>query len=170
MDNDDERKKAYPGLIGHSIQAMSENAQFSIAIAVGIFGILAIFVSLDTHEGLESGDELLKKALWTQPIWIQTTGIVLSIAYWLLVLFGAQSYLTRRLFEGVVGHYEKMMNVEWYYGDIKEIVDENRVIRWMVEKIWATNHERKNRYKGLYTVLFSYLSIAALLWVFIIIL
>ena len=102
MNNSHERKREYPEVINYSIQAMSESAQFSIAIAVGIFGILAIFVSLDTHKGLTPEDGLTEKALWTQPKWIQTVGIVLSIAYWALVLFGIQSYLTRRLFEGVV--------------------------------------------------------------------
>jgi hypothetical protein len=125
---------------------------------------------LDTHADLKPGDELTKRALWTQPIWIQVTGIVLSIAYWLLILFGIQSYLTRRLFEGVVGYYQKKMNEELYYNDIKGIASENKVVSWMVKTIWASNYERKDRYKGLYTVLFSYVIVAFLLWVFIIIL
>jgi hypothetical protein len=161
MDSDNERKKAYPEAINYSIQAMNESAQFSIAIAVGIFGILGIFVSLDTHECLRSGDDdLLKKALWTQPIWIRATGVVLSVAYWALVLFGIQSYLTRRLFEGIVGHYQKRMNEEWYYDDIRKVADEKKIVGWMVKSIWATNYEKKDRYKGLYPVLVSYLGVA----------
>jgi hypothetical protein len=42
MDNDGIRKKVYHELINFATQGMSENAQFSIAIAVGVFGILAI--------------------------------------------------------------------------------------------------------------------------------
>ena len=50
MDNNREHKKEYHEFINFAIQGMSENAQFSITIAVGIFGILAIFASLDTHK------------------------------------------------------------------------------------------------------------------------
>jgi ACR3 family arsenite efflux pump ArsB len=39
MDNNNERKKIYPELINYATQGMGENAQFSIAIAVGIFGM-----------------------------------------------------------------------------------------------------------------------------------
>ena len=98
MDNNREHKKEYREFINFAIQGMSENAQFSIAIAVGIFGILSIFVSLDIQNDDKTvQDSFWKNALWTQPPWIQSTGIVLSIAYWALVLFGMQSYVTRRL-------------------------------------------------------------------------
>jgi protein-S-isoprenylcysteine O-methyltransferase Ste14 len=92
MDNNSgERKKEYHEFMNFAIQGMSENAQFSIAIAVGIFGILSIFVSLDIHNDDEAvQDSFWKNALWTQPPWIQSTGIVLSIAYWALVLWNAK--------------------------------------------------------------------------------
>ena len=77
------------------------------------------------------------------------TGIVLSIAYWALVLFGIQSYVSRRLFEGVMGDYLKKMNEEKYYNDIKEIAKENKLANWMFKDIWSSNHERKDRYKGM---------------------
>jgi hypothetical protein len=69
MDNNNgERKKIYHELINYAIQGMSENAQFSIVIAVGIFGILAIFVELDIHsDGETAQDSFWKNALWTQP-------------------------------------------------------------------------------------------------------
>ncbi len=114
------------------MQGMSENAQFSIAIAVGIFGILSIFVSLDTHNDDETVlGSFWKNALWTQPAWIQSTGIVLSVAYWALVLFGMQSYVSRRLFEALTGDYLKKMDEEGYYNNIKEIAKENKLaIGW----------------------------------------
>ena len=40
MDNNREHKKEYHEFINFAIQGMGENAQFSLAIAVGIFGIL----------------------------------------------------------------------------------------------------------------------------------
>jgi hypothetical protein len=132
MDNDGEPKKKYHELINSAIQGMGENAQFSVAIAVGVFGILAIFVSLDTHKNMTAEDVFWKNALWTQPQWIWGTGIVLSIAYWTLVLFGIQTYVSRRLYEGIMGDYLKKMNEEWYYNDIKEIAKENKIANLIV--------------------------------------
>jgi hypothetical protein len=62
-DNNNERKKVYHEFINFAIQGMSENAQFSIAIAVGIFGILAIFVSINEHRN----DNFWENTLWMQP-------------------------------------------------------------------------------------------------------
>ena len=63
----------YHEFINFAIQGMNENAQFAIAIAVGIFGILAIFVTLDTHKGMTPQDIFWKNALWTKPQWIWLT-------------------------------------------------------------------------------------------------
>jgi hypothetical protein len=68
-----------------------------------VLGVLAIFVILDSHNSLKSGDDFTKKALWAQPVRIQTVTIVLSTAYWALILFRIQSYLARRPYEGIVG-------------------------------------------------------------------
>src|SRR5215208_429948 len=125
-------RRKYHELINSAIQGMGENAQFSVAIAVGVFGILAIFVSLDTHKNMTAEDVFWKNALWTQPQWIWGTGIVLSIAYWTLVLFGIQTYVSRRLYEGIMGDYLKKMNEEWYYNDIKEIAKENKIANLIV--------------------------------------
>ena len=81
-----------------------------------------------------------------------------------------QSYVTRRLFESLTGDYLKKMNEEGYYNDIKEIAKENKLANWMFKTIWSSNHERNDRYKGIYIVLFLYIGIAFLLWFFIIIL
>jgi hypothetical protein len=171
MDNNDrERKKVNHELINFATQGMSENAQFSVAIAVGIFGILAIFATIDNYDDKEAQDIFSKTALWTHPLSIKIIGIVLSIAYWALVLFGIQSYVTRRLFEGTMGNYLKKMNEERYYNDIKEIAKENNLANWMVKTIWSSNHEKKDRYKGMYKVLILYVGIAFFLWLFIIIL
>jgi hypothetical protein len=167
MDNNDgESKKTYHELINFATQGMNENAQFSVAIAVGVFGILAIFVSIHDHDN----EDFWKNVLWMQHPSILIIGIVLSIAYWALVLFGIQSYVSRRLFEGTMGNYLKRMNEERYYNDIKEIAKENRLADWMVRKIWSSNHERKDRYKEMYKVLILYIGIAFFLWLFIILL
>jgi hypothetical protein len=171
MDNNDgERKKAYHELINFATQGMSENAQFSIAIAVGIFGILAIFVSINDHGDETAQDLFLKNALWTKSEWIRTAGIVLSIAYWALILFGIQSYVTRRLYEGIIGDYLKKLNEEWFDNDIREIAKENKLANWIVKNIWLINKKGNRRYKGIYLFLILYLGIAFSLWLVIIIL
>jgi hypothetical protein len=169
MDNNNERKKIYPELINYATQGMGENAQFSIAIAVGIFGILAIFVSLDTHN-ITAKDSLWENALWTQSLWIRGAGIILSMAYWALVLFGIQSYVARRLYEGIVGDYQKKMNEEWFDNDIREIAKENKLANWIVNNVWLINKKGIRRYKGIYLFLFLYLSITFSLWLVIVIL
>src|SRR5215204_1760238 len=148
---------------------MGENAQFLVAIAVGIFGILAIFATIDDYDDKEAQEIFGKTALWTHPLSIQIIGLVLSIAYWALVLFGIQSYVSRRLFEGIMGNYLKKSNQEWYFNDIKEIARENKLVN-LLFKLWSSNHERNDRYKGMYIVLSLYVGIAFLLWLFIIIL
>jgi hypothetical protein len=172
MDNNDgeHNKKAYHESINFAMQGMGENSQFTVAIAIGVFGILAIFVSLDSHKNMTAEDSFWENALWTQPQWIKLTGIVLSIAYWALVLFGIQTYVSRRLFEGVMGDYLKRMNEEWYYNDIKEIAKENKLANLIFKKIWSSNHEKRERYKGMNKVLILYTGIAFFLWLFIIIL
>jgi len=145
---------------------MGENAQFTVAIAIGIIGIFAIFATINQH----TNDDFWKNPLWMQRPSIIMIGIILSIAYWALVLFGIQTYVSRRLFEGTMGNYLKRMNEEGYYNDIKEIAKENRLADWMVRKIWSSNHERKDRYKGMYKVLILYIGIAFFLWLFIILL
>ena len=171
MDNNDngKRKMAYHESINFAMQGMGENSQFTVAIAIGVFGILAIFVSLDTHNSMTAKDSFWKNALWTQPQWIWITGIILSVAYWTLVLFGVQTYVSRRLFEGVMGDYLKRMNEEWYYDDIEEIAKENKLANLIFKKIWSSNHEKREKYRGMIIVLSLYIGIAFFLWLFIII-
>ncbi len=159
----------YHEFISFATQGMSDYAQFSVAIAVGIFGILAIFASLDTHKDMTTQDWFWEKGLWTQSQWIRIVGVVLSIAYWALVLFGIQSYVSRRLFEGPTGNYLKKSNQEWYFNNIQEIARENKLVN-LLFKLWSSNHEREDRYKGIKIVLSLYVGIAFLLWLFIIIL
>jgi hypothetical protein len=105
-----------------------------------------------------------------KPQSIQAIGIVLSIAYWALVLFGIQSYVNFRLFTGVMEDYMKKNNEERYFNDIKEIARENKLVNLLFNVIWSSNHNRKDRYKGMNIVLSSYVEIAFLLWLFVILL
>ncbi len=143
-DDNTERKKMYHDLINFAAQGMTENAQFLLAIAVGIFAILVISITVNSHDKIT----LLDNAIWRQSISIQIIGIILSIAYLALVLFGIQTYVSRRLYEGMVGYYLKKLNEEWYYDDLKEIAKENKLANWVVRKIWTNSPERKEMYKG----------------------
>ena len=92
-----------------------------------------------------------------------------------LVLFGMQTYVTRRLFEGIMGKYLQKINgggeeEEWLNNDIREIAKENKLADWIVRNIWLINKKGNRRYKGTYVFLILYLGIAFLLWLFIIIL
>lgn len=43
----------------------------------------------------------VRRRLMDNDLWYNIT-----VAYWALVLFGFQSYLSRRLFEGLIGYYQ----------------------------------------------------------------
>jgi hypothetical protein len=118
------------------------------------------------HGHEDSADSFWKNALWTKSIWVRIAGIILSISYWALILFGIQTYITLRLFEGLMGYYLKTSHPEWY-DDITKIAREKTLPNWMVRSIWSNNYEEKNRYKGMYVIMFSYLGIAFILWIII---
>jgi hypothetical protein len=164
MDTSDEQKKKEK--INFAMQGSSENAQFSIAVAVGIFGILVMFVTINDHGNENQADPFFKNALWTKSSWIRTAGIILSIAYWALVLFGAQSYVTRRMFEALMGDYLRNTHNDWYT-DITVIAEEKKLTSWMVRNIWSNNYRKKGRYKGMYIVMGVYLGICFILWLII---
>jgi hypothetical protein len=68
-----------------------------------------------------------------------------------------------------MGDYLKRMNEEWYYNDIEEIAKENKLANLIFKKIWSSNHEKRERYRGMNIVLSLYIGIAFFLWLFIII-
>jgi hypothetical protein len=150
--------------INFAQQGMAENAQFAIAIAIGIFGILTMFLMINHPPDAENVELNLNfgNSFWTKGSWTMVEGIVLSAAYWALVLFGFQSYISRRLFEGLMGYYVKTM-----HEDITGIAAENKLANWMVKRIWASNYEKKDRYKHLSSVIFLYFALTFFLWFFV---
>jgi hypothetical protein len=115
---------------------------------------------IDNKEQLDLGS-----SFWNKGSWTLAEGTILSIAYWALVLFGFQSYISRRLFEGLIGYYVKDM-----YEDITKIAAENKLAHWLVKRIWASNYEKEDRYKNLVPVLILYFTITFFLWFFVAIL
>jgi hypothetical protein len=92
-----------------------------------------------------------------------------------LVLFGFQSYITRRMFarrmfEGLMGYYVNNMYPEWYDEDIKNIAKENKLAKWMVENIWASGASKRYRYKYLWSITILYFAITFFLYFFVAIL
>ena len=85
MDNNngDERKhkkEQYHESVNFAMQQISENSQFSIAITVGIFGILAAFASINEH----------KKDFWENAILdslIFHNSIITSICMYIILIF-----------------------------------------------------------------------------------
>jgi len=52
----DEQRKRLTEKINFAIQGMSENVQFSLAVAVGVFGFLVILVTINDHGHEDSAD------------------------------------------------------------------------------------------------------------------
>jgi hypothetical protein len=78
---------------------------------------------------------------------------------------------THRLYDGIVGDYQKKMNEEWLFNnDIKDIVKENKLANWIVKNIWLITKKGKCRYKGIYIFLILYVGIALSLWFVIVVL
>jgi hypothetical protein len=174
MDSFDEQKRSIRERIRFAQQGATENAQFSIAIAVGIFAILTIFLMINHHVILNSPDVRkteqlrfdLANGFWNKGSWTAAEGIVLSIVYWALILFGFQSYVSRRLFEGLIGYYLKSMDESWYE-DIVRIAEENRLAGWVVKGIWSSGYDKRDRYRHLWRVMTLYFLIAFVLWIFV---
>jgi hypothetical protein len=172
MSDSNEQKKRNSEKINFAQQGATENAQFMIAITVGIFGILTMFLMINHDDtahkvnlGLKLQNGFLGKGLWAI-----AEGTILSIAYWALVLFGFQSYITRRMFEGLMGYYVNNMYPEWYDEDIKNIAKENKLAKWMVENIWASGDSKRYRYKYLWSITILYFAITFFLYFFVAIL
>jgi predicted permease len=174
MDSFDEQKRSTRERIRFAQQGATENAQFSIAITVGIFAILTMFLMINHHVILNSPDigkaEPLRfdlvNSFWNKGSWTAAEGIILSVAYWALILFGFLSYVSRRLFEGLIGYYLRSMNEPWHE-DIERIAEENRLASWVVKGIWSSSYDKKDRYKHLWRVMTLYFLIACLLWIFV---
>jgi hypothetical protein len=167
MDSHDEQnRRKNTEKINFAIQGMAENAQFTIARAVGVFGILTLFVMINHHDMGQYQKLKWGNSVWTKGLWTAIYGTILSIAYWALILFRFNSYITRRLFEALAGYYQKTTHEEWH-DDVKRIAGENKLTNVMVEKIWASNYNKESRYKGIWFVIIPYFVITALLWIFV---
>ena len=127
MIDSDDQKKRNGEKANIAIQAMADNAQVTIAVAIGIFGILAIFITINGQSSSWTKDaNLLPAAV-----------VILSIAYWGIVILGLSSYIFRRLFEGLMNEYTKTGYPE-YENEIRQIAKRNKLTHLLIKVLWPT--------------------------------
>jgi uncharacterized membrane protein YdjX (TVP38/TMEM64 family) len=112
------------------MQAMADNAQVAVAVAIGIFGILAIFITINGIDNLLTMDtNLLFAAV-----------VILSIAYWGIIILGLACYIFRRLFEGLMNEYTKTGYPE-YENEIRQIAKRNKLTN-LLKVLWPNTASR----------------------------
>jgi hypothetical protein len=137
-----------------AIQAMADNAQVAVAVAIGIFGILAIFITINALDSpLTMDTNLLIAAV-----------VILSIAYWGIVILGLACYIFRRLFEGLMNEYTKTGYPE-YENEIRQLAKHNTLTRLLIKVLWPNTASQVGvKYKGIWPISILYLMISFLLW------
>lgn len=146
-------------------QWISDLSQLSLAVAIGLFGILAISVGIDQiagHHGLLEWSQMKK-------LWEFLSKIILLVAYFALVILGATCIIQHKLYsllqeKYISEHYEDFIN------DIKEVARLNWILR-IVTYPWLDNMVKLKQSMAfmIIVVLIPFLVISTLLAVFIII-
>jgi hypothetical protein len=136
-----------------AIQAMADNAQVAVAVAIGIFGILAIFITINALDSpLTMDTNLLIAAV-----------VILSIAYWGIVILGLTCYIFRRLFEGLMNEYTKTGYPE-YENEIRQLARRNKLTNLLIKVLWPNTASQIGlKYKGIWPVSIVYIIISFLL-------
>lgn len=133
-------------------------AQVAVAVAIGIFGILGIFVAIKAIGGHIIEDPYW----WTTDIW--KLGTVITLAYLGLVTLGLVCYVFRRMYEATMDEYMDARYTK-YQMDILGIGKTNR-LNHIIMKLggWGV---KKSNYKGVWIISIAYLLITLSLLVFI---
>jgi hypothetical protein len=156
--------------IGFASQNISDLSQLSLAVAIGLFGILAISVGIDQVLSENRHTSLINLDLMR---WEGSTKIILSVAYFGLFLVGAACIVWHKFFSMVqekyiVEHYKD------YLDDLKEVANVNRYLRLftrsLTEKIGTEGWLKKGFKWTIILILFPYSTITVALWVVIILL
>ena len=88
-------------MIQFAIQGVADMAQVTVAVAIGIFGILGIFVAITA-----TGGHIIEDPYWwTTDLWKLREVVTLSVAYLGPVTLGLVCYVYRRLFEAMIDEY-----------------------------------------------------------------
>jgi hypothetical protein len=138
-------------------------SQITVAVAIGLFGILAIFVAIKAVSGIAIfGDAWW----WTKDFWKVGAFVSLSSAYLGLVALGLACYLWRRQLEAITDKYMDLGYMR-YQKDLRQLANTNLLTRIIV-RLGATGETaEKRRYKGIWILSVSYLVISVSLLVFI---
>jgi hypothetical protein len=124
----------------------------TIAVAIGFFGILTIFITINGQSWTNNTNVL------------NAAKIILSIAYWGIVILGLSCYIFRRLFEGLMNEYTKSGYPE-YENEIREIAKRNKLTNLLIKILWPTpTTEARRKYKGIWIISIFYIVISFLLW------
>jgi hypothetical protein len=83
------------------IQGSSDMGNVTIAVAVGLFGILSIFTLLQTSGGTYLG----QLGWYMRGSWTLVVFIVLSLAYWGVSVLGFACIVYRRHYEALFDYY-----------------------------------------------------------------
>ena len=146
---------------------ISDLSQLSLAVAIGLFGILAVSVGIDQvvthHTGLWEWKHMIK-------LWELLSKIILLVAYFALVIVGSVCILQHKLYsllqeKYISKHEEDLIN------DIKEL----RKLNWLFRIATYRWLDNMGKWKEsttfmIITVLIPFLVISVLLAVFIIVL
>jgi len=90
--------------------------------------------------------------------------IILSIAYWGIVILGLACYNFRRLFEGLMNEYIKTGYPE-YENEVRQIAKRNKLTDLLIKVPWPNTASQVGvKYKGIWIISFVYIIISFFLW------
>jgi hypothetical protein len=132
-----------------AIQGITDNSQIGIAIAVGIFGVLTLFVQIndkDTRSELDTNVYNLIR-------------IALGITYWVLIAIGLGAHANHRMYSAILENYIKNEYTD-YQEDVRNVTKKNRFISWALKISWLnTTPETINKYYNFSAIGFSVLAV-----------
>ena len=132
-----------------AIQGITDNSQIGIAIAVGIFGVLTLFVQIS--------DKDIRCQLDTNVY--NVSRIALAITYWALIAIGLGAHANHRMYSAVLENYIKNEYTD-YQEDIRNVTKKNKFISWALKISWLnTTSETINKYYSVSAIGFSILAI-----------
>jgi hypothetical protein len=145
-------------------QWISDLSQLSLAVAIGLFGILAISVGIDQVSHHHNLLELQQKG----KSWEFLSKIILLAAYFALVIVGATCLLQHKLYSLLQEKY-----ISKYQGDLINDIKEVAELNWLLRIVtypWLDNTGKlkKSMTFMIIVILIPFLVISILLAVFVI--
>lgn len=137
-----------------AMQGIMDNSNFVIAIAVGLFGVLTLFVQLAVPEHEPKSLPFSTSLL----IWI-----TLTVAYWALIVLGLVAHAYHRMNTAIIETYIKE-HYRDYKEDMKSATKGNWIMTLVIKRFWLDKPtEKVNKGYNMLTLLF-YNSILSIFW------